>query len=83
MNKVLRLTDADGQIKRKKIPAEPTQEQMILFQVSMLRDLHKQAVEVDWFLAYLLEMARAHATDLQNGLKTPQKERRRRQSIYG
>lgn len=83
MNEALRLKDADGAIKRKKIPAEPTKEEVFAFQVPMLRDMRKQAAEVDWFLAYLLEMAHTHATDLQNGLKTPQKERRRRQSIYG
>jgi hypothetical protein len=66
--------DTGGQSSKR---AVPTAEQVIAYQVSLLKDMHSHAVEVDWFLTHLLEMTLTHATDLQKGLRQAQKHRGR------
>lgn len=57
--------------------AAPTAEEVLSYQAALLRDMHSQAVEVDWFLTHLLEMTLTHAIDLQKGLRQAQKHRGR------
>jgi hypothetical protein len=57
--------------------AAPTAEEVISYQVALLKDMHGHAVEVDWFLTHLLEMTITHAIDLQKGLRQAQKHRGR------
>lgn len=66
--------DAEGRPQKR---AAPTGEEVISYQVSLLKDMHSHAVEVDWFLTHLLEMTLTHATDLQKGLRQAQKHRGR------
>ncbi|GMB82873.1 hypothetical protein NN6n1_36560 [Shinella zoogloeoides] len=67
-------SDAEGRPQKR---AAPTAEEVISYQVALLRDMHSHAVEVDWFLTHLLEMTLTHAIDLQKGLRQAQKHRGR------
>ncbi|MGX5723288.1 hypothetical protein [Shinella zoogloeoides] len=76
MNEMPRLKQvrAGGQPRER---AAPTALEVFAFQASLLKDMHSQAAEVDWFLAHLLDMARTHVLDLQTGVKQTQKHRGR------